>query len=220
MNFDLAIPNWAERVKLDVGTSCNAPFTEHWTNQEDNCFVIAFEPNPFNIEDIRSEAGKMWPIWLKSEKIGEVCHIFECALSNEPGQAEFYCAAQDGGTSSLYRPKNIIDIKKVISVEKTTLSQFFDSFDWQRFPYIEHLKIDAQSSDYEILLGAGDYLDRIVYIDIETHTNGQYFHDEDPNKILRLLIDKGFECLEFGINSTFVNSKLKNLGVKYFTLKE
>lgn len=219
MIFDLIIPDWAERVKIDVGTSCNAPFTEHWTNQNDNCFVVAFEPNPFNIEDIKNEAGKMWPVWLKSEKVGKVCHIFECALSNVPGQAEFYCAVQDGGTSSLYRPKNS-DIKEVISVEKSTLSLFFDCFDWGRFPYIEHLKIDAQSSDYDILLGAGDYLDRMVYIDIETHTNGQYYHDEDPNGILEFLKEKGFECLEFGINSTFLNKKFKNNNIKYFTLKE
>lgn len=219
MNFNLDIPKWAERIKIDVGTSCNAPFTEHWTNQNDNCFVVAFEPNPFNIKDIKNEAGKMWPVWLKSEKIGRVCHIFECALSNEPGQAEFYCAEQDGGTSSLYRPKNS-DIKEVVSVEKSTLSLFFDCFDWERFPYIEHLKIDAQSSDYEILLGAGGYLDRMVYIDIETHTNGQYYHDEDPNGILEFLKEKGFECLEFGINSTFLNKKFKNNNIKYFTLKE
>lgn len=214
------IPNWAERIKIDVGTSVNAPFSEHWTNQNDNCFVFAFEPNIYNIDSIYKESGKMWPVWIKKEKLDHSVKILNCALSDSSGEAQFYCTLEDGGTSSLYKPKYSI-VKDITIVEKITLDMFFDCFDWDRFPVIEHLKIDAQSADYSILLGISKkYFDRIAYIDIETHTNNQYENDEDPNKIKDLLINNGFECVEFGINATFINSKYKNSEIKYFTLKE
>ena len=83
---------------------------------------------------------------------------------------DFYCTDNDPGTSSLYRPNNNLNdkIKTITKIPLYSLKHFFDIFDWNRFPYIEYIKIDAQGSDFDILVGAGDYLkDRVVYITAE-----------------------------------------------------
>lgn len=214
------IPDYAKRIKIDIGTSCNAPHSENWTNNDLDCFVIAFEPNTYNIQDIYDEAGKQWPVWLKKEKIEKRFYCFNCALSNEEGEVDFYCTLEDGGTSSLFKPK-FATIKDVIKIQKIRLDTFFQYFDWNRFPVIDQVKIDAQSADFSILNGIGDFFEKIAYIDIETHTNNQYENEENPQEIKNFLESKNFECLNFGINATFINKLHKyNKDIKYSILNE
>ena len=84
-------------------------------------------------------------------------------------EVKYYKMNDDCGKSSVYYPvdKNLGPIDSIINTRLYSLKNFFDIFDWNRFPYIEYIKIDAQGSDYNIILGAGEYLkDRVVYITI------------------------------------------------------
>ena len=66
----------------------------------------------------------------------------------------------------------------------------------------------SQSADYNIVKGMGNYLsDKIVYLDVESTTNGQYENEENPNELKKYIESKGFECLEWGINARFRNRK-------------
>lgn len=208
--FDIKIPCWCKRVKIDVGTSCNAPHSENWINNNNDCCVFAFEPNPYNIESIQNEEGKMWPVWLKKDKIGKSFFIYNYALSwyNQEEQ-DFYCTDGDSGTSSLFKPL-VAPVKEIVKVKVIRLSDFFEEFPWNKINYIEQLKIDAQSSDFNILLGAGKYIEKVAYIDIETHTNGQYDNEENPGDIKQYLEDNGFSCSNFGINACFFNERFRN----------
>jgi len=98
-------------------------------------------------------------------------------------EIDFYCTKNDSGTSSLYCPNSNLpdEIKEIVKVPVYSLKHFFDIFDWDRFPYIEYIKIDAQGSDLDILIGAEDYLkNRVVYITAEPE-NTQYDNSEHNN---------------------------------------
>ena len=160
------IPASTKRIKIDVGLSTCAPQSQKWLDHDNDLFVFGFEPNPYNLEHLQTDPAK------SNLGIGTRYHIFPVALSdvNEKQEMDFFAMAQDGGTSSLYRPidLNLGPVKEKIKVPVYSLSHFFDHFPWERFPYIEYLKIDAQGSDFNILKGAKDYLrERVVFVTAE-----------------------------------------------------
>ena len=74
----------------------------------------------------------------------EKSFLTETALSDcDPTYLNFYCAEEDPGTSSLYKP-TYIKVEKV-DVPVIRLKDFFDVFPWEQISFIEHIKIDAQS---------------------------------------------------------------------------
>lgn len=170
------IPSNKKRVKIDVGLSFHAPHTQNWfenDNVNDDLYVFGFEPNIFTYKNIinKNIIKKYDYIDHKYIDIKHFC-IINVALGNTDDikMVDFYCTDKDPGTSSLYRPNNNLNenIKSITKIPLYSLKHFFDIFDWNRFPYIEYIKIDAQGSDFDILLGAGDYLkDRVVYITAE-----------------------------------------------------
>ncbi len=172
------IPDNKKRIKIDIGLSYSAPHTQIWLendNKNNDLYVIGFEPNPENYHSILNKnivqkEGHAKP--LSNEYINDnYTQIIPVALSDKKGEMDFYCMKNDSGTSSLYCPvdnKYLGDIKEVIKIPVFTLKDLFDIFDWEKFPMIEYIKIDAQGADFDILKGAGDYLkERVVYITAE-----------------------------------------------------
>ena len=232
----LNIPPTVERVLFDVGASFCAPHSEVWTRGNDDVFVFTFEPNPICIESIKSGEWKENPygsFWkheyqLDTEILGNRVYLIEAALfSGQPKYSDFYCTTNDPGTSSLYEPSldSPINVDKKIKVPTFSLEEIFKLFPWDRFPFIEHVKIDAQSADYDILLGMGEYIKKILYISVETNTAGHYNNpDENPYQLKEYIESNGFECKSWGGNGTFYNSNLreywddKENGFEYFFL--
>ena len=207
-NNKIKIPFWAKRVKLDVGTSLNAPNSQKWIDGDNELCVFGFEPNIYNLEILNTGIHR-WPIKLDLDRINKSFFYINCALSDFVEEnVDFYCTdSENPGTSSLYKPKiSIVD--KITKVSVIRLSDFFDLFPWEIIPYIDQVKIDSQSADYNIVKGMGNYLsDKIVYLDVESTTNGQYENEENPNELKKYIESKGFECLEWGINARFRNRK-------------
>jgi hypothetical protein len=54
-----------------------------------------------------------------------------------------------------------------IKVPVYSLKHFFDIFPWDKYEYIEFIKIDTQGSDLDVVKGAGEYIKKVVYITIE-----------------------------------------------------
>jgi FkbM family methyltransferase len=205
------IPDWCKRVSIDVGTSINAPNSEYWLNLDTEMCVFAFEPNPFNVKHLR-KGNKIWPIHLDPKKINISFFIIECALSKgEPRISDFYCTSNDSGTSSMFKP-SYFDVKEVVQVSTISLQDFFDLFPWEKVEYVEHLKIDAQSADFDIVQGAGNYLkENILYLSVETNTGDQYLNRERPEEMKRYIESLGFTCDHWGQNGRFLNTKFKHL---------
>ena len=213
------IPLNKKRVKIDIGLSYCAPHTQIWfenDNNDDDLYIFGFEPNPYNVKSIYVLENKYFDT-------KQFC-LIDVALSNvkEIKEVEFYCTKNDPGCSSLYCPNSNLpyEIKEIVKVNVYSLKHFFDIFDWNRFPYIEYIKIDAQGSDLDILIGAGDYLkNRVVYITAEPEYL-QYNNSEHNNfdNILKYMESQDFLLINHPNTKdpTFINKKFLYLKDKIY----
>lgn len=222
------IPDNIMRVKLDIGLSYNAPQSNDWLTNEHDLFVFGFEPNPDAVNCIISKniqkRHECHGEPLKDEFIGTRFMLLPVALSNvnEPMTMNFYAMSNDVGTSSLYEPvdPSLGPIKSSLTVPVYSLKHFFDIFPWERFSYIDYIKIDAQGADFDIIKGAGDYMkDRVVFITAEPE-NAQYKdcnHNTSEN-MNEYLTSQGFVRIVHPNTSdpTFLNLKYSHLYDKIY----
>ena len=221
MDFNYSIPENCRHVKLDVGLSYSAPQSQDWLSKEPNLMVFGFEPNPelvYNGNIQKRDPAHGEPLQKKyiDEKRFTLVRI---ALSdvNKVEQMDFYINNNDCGTSSLFKhdEKRLGSIKKLVKVDVCSLKMFFDNFPWERFEYIDYIKIDAQGSDLNILKGAGDYLkEKVVYVTAEPDGN-QYIGANECNTIN---ITEYMSSLNFTktkhpntVDPTFINNKFLDL---------
>jgi FkbM family methyltransferase len=190
----MEIPKWARRIKLDVGLSVNAPHSQVWLEKDSDLFVIGFEPLRENIRSIM-EGTSNWPINLNPEFIGKRMWIIPCALGNISGsQSKIYITAKDPGCSSLLMPRTF-EVKDVLSTQIWKLSDFLEFIPWNQFNFVEHLKIDVQGMDFEVLKGAEEYLNRILFITLEVDTDEYTNTTNDLDSISNWLKAYGFKPL-------------------------
>lgn len=212
------IPEGIKRIKIDIGLSYGAPQSQKWLEHNKDLFVYGFEPNPECVANILQgnivKRHASHGDCISNENLNRLC-VIPVALGNvtEPTTMQFYQMLNDCGTSSLFEPIdiNLGDIKSIISVPVYSLKHFFDKFDWERFPIIEYIKIDAQGSDYDILLSAGDYLrERVVYITAEAESK-QYANISNNTfeNMKHYLESQGFLTIQhYNTNDpTFLNKK-------------
>lgn len=221
--FPNSFPENITSVKIDIGLSYNVPQSQVWLSHDPHVYVFGFEPNPECVDII--QRGN---IQKKDSSHGEPIHqefldtrfsLFPIALGNveNPSEMNFYQMNNDCGTSSLYQPTDasIGPVKHMIKVPVFSLKHFFDLFPWERFPHIEYIKIDAQGSDMDILMGAGEYLkDRVVYITAEPEyaSYANCGHNTSSN-ITAYLESQGFDRVNHPNTSdpTFINRKFSHL---------
>ena len=220
MNFNYDIPEKCSHVKIDIGLSYSAPQSQNWLSREPNLMVFGFEPNPDLVDIIsngniqKRDHGHGEPLQKKyiDEKRFTLVSI---ALSDvdKVEQMNFYINKNDCGTSSLFKhdEKYLGSIEKVVQVNVCSLKMFFENFPWERFEYIDYIKIDAQGSDLNILKSAGKYLqERVVYVTAEP--DGKFYDGaEECNKsnITNYMESQNFIRINHPNTSdpTFVNSK-------------
>jgi len=222
--FNFTIPKNCVNVKLDIGLSYSAPQSQVWLKKEDNLMVFGFEPNPDSVNCIKnSNIQKRCPRHgepLQQKYINEQrFKLLPCALSNVKRQEQmnFYVNSNDCGTSSLFDhdQKYLGKIEKVIKVPVVSLKMFFDEFPWDRFQYIDYIKIDAQGSDLNILKGAEHYLkDRVVFVTAEPDGCQYYGATEcNINNITKYMLSQNFVKINHPntTDPTFLNTKYKDI---------
>lgn len=223
------IPLNKKRVKIDIGLSYNAPHTQIWfenDNINDDLYVFGFEPNIYNVQNILNKNIVNYHTYVLENKYIDNNHfaLINVALSNvkEMKEMDFYCTNNDPGTSSLYCPNNNLNEKNkdIIKVPVYSLKHFFDIFDWNRFPYIEYIKIDAQGSDLDILIGAKDYLkNKVVYITAEPESlHYDNIQHNNFNNIKNYLESQDFIFINHPNTNdpTFINKKFLHLKDKIY----
>lgn len=222
--FNYIIPNNCKNVKLDIGLSYSAPQSQSWLKKEDGLMVFGFEPNPDCINCIQNgniqkrHHGHGEP--LQQKYINEKrFKLLPFALSNvvKEESMNFFVNSNDCGTSSLFNhdEKYLGKIEKVVKVPVISLKMFFDEFPWDRFQYIDYIKIDAQGSDLNILKGAGDYLkDRVVFVTAEPD-GYQYNGASECNvdNITNYMVSQNFIRINHSntTDPTFVNKKFTDI---------
>ena len=165
----MEIPSTTKQVKIDVGLGQFNINSANWLYNESNLFVCMFDASPRSVECIKGIMSQYAPR-IEQQKNGYFIHTVALGNVETPTTAEFYQMNNDSGTSSLYQPNaaRLGPVQSKIKVELTSLKHFFDTFPWDRFEYIEYLKVDVQGADLDVLKGAGSYLkDRVVYVTAE-----------------------------------------------------
>jgi len=191
--------------------------SQDWLKYEKDLFVFMFEPN---IDSKNSSFENMHKIKNIIDSNSNAFAIIPVALSNveKESSMEFYSMLNDGGTSSLYKPTNLNRLGPVKSknlVPVFSLKHFFDIFPWNRFEYIEYIKIDAQGADFDIIQSAGDYLsEKVVFITAEPESNDYEKCNHNTCKNMETyLINKNFVRINHPNTEdpTFINKKFMNL---------
>jgi FkbM family methyltransferase len=208
-NDKIVIAPQAKRVKLDIGLSWNAPHSrEDWMPRESDLHVFGFEPSPKNIHYIRQQS---FP------NNGSAFSLIPCALSSTEGILPFYCTAGDPGCSSLLKPIGL-PVEEKIDVPVFKLESFFDLWDWDKIPFIEYIKIDAQGTDVNIIKGIGKYLDKIAVITAEAHSWQYEGAESNTEKEMdEYMLSRGFSRIQehispsFAKDPTYVNNLFRNM---------
>jgi FkbM family methyltransferase len=223
MDETIKIPFSCSHVKIDIGLSTSGPCSNKWLIKEPDVFVIGFEPNSQCCNMILNSQFPESPFPdfnLEKRFIDEGrFQLFQYALSDvEDLQIQnFYINKNDCGTSSLYKHSQTIlgAIERIENIKVINLKMFFDIFPWDRFEYIDYIKIDAQGSDLNILKGAKDYLkEKVVYVTAEP--DGHYYEgSEDCNEenLNSYMESQGFIRINHHntMDPTYINSKFLHL---------
>jgi hypothetical protein len=214
-------------IKIDIGLDQTAIHSTIWLSKEKNIFnnlvVFGFEADPRCI-DILKDSTIVSSKKIPTSCIGKNFHLIHSALGNvgvnDVDVTTLYLD-KDPYKSSLFRPKGYDsdDDDEIISETKANVPYFSLNHFISLLPndrLIDHVKINANGSDFNIIQGASKYLDRIVILTFNANNDyeGAYNNYYD---IIRYLRNNGFVDSKdvrvkgfmdsFNIDPTFFNTK-------------
>jgi hypothetical protein len=222
LNNSFKIPFDIKHIRLDIGLSHCAPNSAVWLSRNPNTFVIGIEANKYAVEHIKTYGIRSDLEGTAFETIPSNYMLLNIALDNVTKKTKkpFYHMSHDVGVSSLLKPTERLDdsIKELSDVDVYPLSDILDKIDWDRFEYIDMIKIDTQGKDLDIIKSAGKHLDKVVYLNCEINTFGCYEDSPNPEEYDLYLFSKGFEKVsdnslqgEIVVDRTYINKKFIHL---------
>lgn len=135
---------------------------------------------------------------LEDISFGKQFALIPCAVDMEENKLTFYSTCNDISCSSLYKPRDESWFGSSYEVQCFKLKTFFQYFPWDKYPYIEHIKIDTQANDLRVVKSMEDYIEKVAYITLECdHERFQYdCNKEDSGCLLEqvnsYMTEKGF----------------------------
>ena len=190
-----------ERVVFDVGAN-NGSSSVPLAIENPTYLVFAFEPTPEMIEVIKSKIVGL-----------ENYVIVPKAVSDYNGTAEFNVAGNwDWGCSSLlkFSRKSQTDwpgrtdfhVTYKLNVDVIRLDTFIEE---NGITKIDHLHIDTQGSDLNVMKGLGEYLHIVNEGKMEAGTSDDVLY-EGQNKLndcIKFLLLNGFKVVDVNSNDVF-----------------
>lgn len=165
------------QVVLDIGAA-EGMYALVAKSLRPNMTVLAFEPMPQPMAELRSNI----------ELNGYNVSLYEQALSNFTGQAEFYAESESSNEGSLVTSAAASAFSQRVSV--TTLAKIIDDSSLAR---IDLMKIDVEGAEPQVLEGMGPYLS-----EFKPSMIIEVLNDEVGANVERLLDGLGY--LYFDIN--------------------
>jgi hypothetical protein len=223
-NGKFIIPSNIKNIRLDIGLSYCAPNSTIWLNENPNTFVIGVEANKYAANTIMTNGFIAHQMNLSLQYPHPNFILLNIALDDVDTKTTkpFYHMSGDVGVSSLLKPTNELgdSILELSDVDVYSLSYILEKIDWDRFEYIELVKVDTQGKDLDIIKSAGKYLDKIVYLNCEINTFNHYENNPKPNEYDTYLFDNEFESV---LDNSFVNNEVVDrtyINKKYIHLKD
>jgi hypothetical protein len=223
-NGKFIIPSNIKNIRLDIGLSYCAPNSTIWLNENPNTFVIGVEANKYAANTIMTNGFIAHQMNLSLQYPHPNFILLNIALDDVDTKTTkpFYHMSSDVGVSSLLKPTNELgdSILELSDVDVYSLSYILEKIDWDRFEYIELVKVDTQGKDLDIIKSAGKYLDKIVYLNCEINTFNHYENNPKPNEYNTYLFDNGFQSV---LDNSFVNDEVVDrtyINKKYIHLKD
>ena len=225
------IPETCDKIWFDVGTSINSPNGVQFLKRNKNGFVVGFEPNPrmyFTIYSMYYMNENKWLLdrnheTAKIEKKKRITHqkrqifndteefiskddylkryiIIPTAISTVSGNLDMYNNVHEGSTS-LEKDWKGNKLDSVFKVNADPLKKYIEMVP-DRYEYIEHVKIDCEGHDKEVLKSCGDLIDRVAVFTVEDIAAGKF-----------LINTQKFDFLEKQQNCglSFINKKYIHL---------
>jgi FkbM family methyltransferase len=181
---------------FDVGAHWGQDSLDRVRNEKD-LICFAFEPTPELAENLRKEA--------ESRGIKDRYRVFETAISDFDGEADFHMVANDTGSASLNEFSNNLDktwpgrTDFVVRASKKVNVYRLDT--WlpiyaPEITEIEHLHIDAQGSDLAVLRGLGEKLKMVKSGVVEVPQSEEvrlYKGQHTKEEAIQFLVRNGFK---------------------------
>ena len=115
------------------------------------------------------------------------------------------------GSSSLLKPSEHHPhfIENIIEVPVISLEYLLEFVDWNRFPFIEHIKTDCEGKDYDVVRSIGKHLDKILYITSEMANNTHHWYEScSQEEFIKWMYNRGFRHKRYGGDVCFINNRL------------
>ena len=225
-------PKGTKRVMIDVGTSTDWPNSTAWLNRHPNdSVVIGIEPNIDSwcvAKALHLFADELELLGRGAEsnyiKQNHTHRIFflPVAIGNFQGYVPFN-SNKSAGTSSILasnpanldpetaalletRHQNLVPVIKLDEVLKR-IPEYIE--------YIEHLKVDAEGFDFEVIKSAGDLIKRCAVVTVEISAYSAFVHSYIVKDMIKYIKTKGFREIagSRGVTGTvsFINLKYENI---------
>ena len=172
----------------------------------------AFRVQPV-VQELRDIKGKYILVGAAVDKIESEEEII---------YQNFYSTSKDLGTSSLR--KEVVEDSpekgdfQEVQVPSLSLDSILKHIDWDRFSFIECIKIDVEGKELDVLRSCKKYIEKVVYFRIEA------FECVDPDNppattaedIVHFMKERGFELFDDEPGDyKFVNTRYKKLIEKH-----
>jgi FkbM family methyltransferase len=211
----MKIPDHCDILKIDVGLSYYARYSQIWLRNQPNLFVVAFEPSAECRANHNRQLSNL-----------DRCVIEPLALGKPETNTErvtLYRPNLDMSCSSLLKPKMEM-LKGLRNTEPITLT----SLDYymthhpellERFKIIHHLKIDAQGMDLEVVKGGVETIKKyVVYLTCEPDGYQYEWDGKEENKSVIENIDPYMKSIGFKkvdhpecLDPTYINTKFEDM---------
>lgn len=225
------IPKHITKLRFDIGLSYCAPNSTLWLNDSDDTFVIGIEANKYACDRIMTGGFIAHQKRLSFPYPHNNFVLINVALDDveKITTKPFYHMSSDVGVSSLLKPTDNLEdtLQEISDVTVVPFSYILEKIDWDRFEYIELVKIDTQGKDLDIIKSAGKFLNKIVYLNCEINTFDYYENSNQPNEFNVFLTKNGFDFVLDNsfvngevVDRTFINNKFLHLkdSINYFVL--
>ena len=106
------------------------------------------------------------------------------------------------------------EITGTYDVPCISLKKVFECIDWDKYPFVECIKIDIEGKELDALKSCKEYIDRVVFFRVEAFKKDDSANTtySDADEIIQFMSDNNFELFdEEPGDYKFVNRSLKKL---------